>query len=226
MSGRELPRPKTEPVGASANWLEIDRSPHAIQFYAGEDFLLDSLSRFVSTALEGGDSCFVLATPAHLDGLADRLKARGVNTNVAARQGLYGTLDSFHLLEQLMVDGKLSKTRFDEFISEVLMPLKAAVESKRVAVCGELAGLLWAEGKVEAAIELEHCWNELAKDIYVRCFYPVASFSDPGQNELFLKLCAEHASVIPPAKKSAPLADEERLRNLAADVRQLETAGR
>jgi hypothetical protein len=31
----------------------------------------------------------------------------------------------------------------------------------------------------------------------LRCFYPIASFPDPGQNELFLKLCAEHAAVIP-----------------------------
>jgi len=227
MSG--FSRSKRGSVAASGNWLELDRSPHGIQFYSGEGFLLDSLSRFVSTALEAGDSCLILATEAHKDGLAERLKARGVNTDRAAKKGRYVTVDAFQVLAQLIVDGKLSKTRFDSFIREIVLPLNAAAESKmkRVAVGGEIVGLLWAEGKEEAAIELERIWNEVAAQgsYCLRCFYPLASFSDPRQNELFLKLCAEHASVIPYESHSAPIAEEERFAELAARVRQLERAG-
>jgi hypothetical protein len=222
-------RPKRESVAASGNWLELDRSPHGIQFYSGDDFLLDSLSRFVSTALEAGDSCLILATEAHKDGLAERLKARGVNTDRAAKKSRYVTVDAFQVLAQLIVDGKLSKTRFDSFIREIVLPLNAAAESKmkRVAVGGEIVGLLWAEGKEEAAIELERFWNEVAAQgsYCLRCFYPLASFSDPRQNELFLKLCAEHASFIPRESQSAPIAVENRFAELAARVRQLETVG-
>jgi hypothetical protein len=206
-SGSGLPRSQRESAAGSANWLEIDRSPHAVHFYSGEGFLLDSLSRFVSTALEAGDSCFVFVTQAHLDGLAARLKARGVNTELAAKEGRYVRMDAFRVLAQFMVDGRLDKTRFDEFIGKFVSPLKATAESKpqRAAVGGELAGLLWAQGKVEAAIELEHFWNDLATQgcYCLRCFYPIASFSDPRQNELFLKICAEHASVITPERSSA-----------------------
>ena len=227
MSG--FSRSKRGSVAASGNWLELDRSPHGIQFYSGEGFLLDSLSRFVSTALEAGDSCLILATEAHKDGLAERLKARGVNTDRAAKKGRYVTVDAFQVLAQLIVGGKLSKTRFDSFIREIVLPLNAAAESKmkRVAVGGEIVGLLWAEGKEEAAIELERIWNEMAAQgsYCLRCFYPLASFSDPRQNELFLKLCAEHASVIPYESHSAPIAEEERFAELAARVRQLERAG-
>jgi hypothetical protein len=202
---------------AHGNWLELDRSPHAIQFYSGDRFVLDSLSRFVRTALEVGNSCFVLATPVHLNGLAERLKAQGVNTGTAVRKGRYVTLDAFRVLERLTVNGKLDKTLFDKFFREVVMPLKAAAESKpqRVAVCGEVVALLWADGKPEAAIELERYWNEVAEQdsFYLRCFYPVLSFSDPEKNELFLKLCAEHASVIP---------NERKLGNLAARVEEFE----
>jgi len=209
--------PKSESTAAK-NWLELDRSPHAIQFYSGDGFMLDSLSRFVSNALEAGDSCLVLATQAHLEGLAERLKSRGVDTNRAVNKRRYVTVDALQVRARLMVDGKLDRTRFDEFIREVFLPLKAAAEGmvQRVAVCGEVVGLLWADGKAEAAIELERLWNEVAKQgpYYLRCFYQIAFFSDAGQNELFLKLCAEHADVIPL---------ESQLRDVAARAKEFES---
>jgi len=211
--------PTRESATTHVNWLELDRSPHAIQFYSGDGFLLDSLSRFISVALNAGDSCFVLATPEHLDGLAGLLKAQGVDLDRAVKKRRYVAVDALQVLAQLMVDGKLDKTRFDEFIREVFLPLKAAAESKlkRVAVCGEVVGLLWADGKPEAAIELERLWNQVARhgSYCLRCFYPIASFTDRRQNELFLKLCAEHASVIP---------RQGQLRDAAAQVNELESS--
>jgi len=136
-----------------------------------------------------------------MDGIAERLRARGVDTDTAAGKGRYVTVDAVQVLARLTVNGELNRARFDEFIREVFLPLEAAAESspKAVAVCGEAVSLLWAEGKAEAAIELEHFWNEVAERVRcrLRCFYPIASFPDPVQNDLFLKLCAEHATVIP-----------------------------
>lgn len=219
MSTAQFSHLKTASPAAPVNWLQLDRSPHAIQFYSGDHFLLDSLSRFISTALQAGDSCFVLATEAHLNGLEARLKARGVDTNQAVNRRRYVTVDAVQVLARLMVDGKMDRSRFDDFIREVFLPLKAAAESerRRVAICGEVVALLWADGKAEAAIDLERFWNELATQgsYCLRCFYRIASFSDPGQNELFLKLCAEHATAIP---------CDSNLLNLAALVEQFEVS--
>src|ERR1700686_5623680 len=95
-------QPDGESPATDVNWIELDRSPHAIQFYSGDGFLLDSLSRFVSTALEAGDSCFVLATPAHLEGLAERLKARRVDTDGAVKKRRYLAVDALRVLARLM----------------------------------------------------------------------------------------------------------------------------
>jgi hypothetical protein len=200
MSTNRLPNLEIE-SSVSVNWLELDRSPHALQFYSGDDLLLESLARFINTALEADESVFVLATPEHMDGLEERLRTMGADTDAAARKGRYVAVDALQVLARLTVNGELDRARFDEFIREVFLPLEAAAGSKpkAVAVCGEVVSLLWAEGKAEAAIELEHFWNEVAERVRcrLRCFYPVASFPDPVQNELFLKLCAEHAHVIP-----------------------------
>jgi hypothetical protein len=203
---------------ATVNWLELDRSPHALQFYSGDDFLLDSLARFVASALEAAESALVLATQVHRDGLAEQLKMRGIDTDNLVKKGRYATLDAAQTLAQLSVDGKPDVAHFNEFIRSVVVPLKAAAKStpQRVAVCGEIVATIWAEGKAEAAIQLEHLWNELAAQgcYWLRCYYPIASFSDPGQNELFIKLCAEHASVIP---------QDSQLGNVAARVKQFES---
>jgi DcmR-like sensory protein len=215
-------------ISAHVNWLELDRSSHAVQFYSGENFLLDSGARFISTALGAGNSAMLISTQAHRDGIAERLKTLGVDADGAVRKGRYVTVDALQLLAQLVVDGQLSRTRFDEFLHQFMLPLRAAAESERqlVAVFGELVGMLWADGDPEAAIELEHFWNELSSQgsYCLRCLYPIASFSDPAQSELFTKLCAEHVGTIPPDSHLASAAEQNPLGNLATRVRQFENA--
>jgi hypothetical protein len=49
-------------------------SGHVVQFYTDHDALLDSLSRFIGSALVAGEAAVVLATEAHREGLAQRLR--------------------------------------------------------------------------------------------------------------------------------------------------------
>jgi len=219
MTAARAPHPKTESLAAPLNWFELDRSAHSVQFYLDEGFMLDCLSRFISSALGAGDSALIIAPPAHRNGLTERLNQRGVNLAAAEEMGRYVSLDAAQVLSQLMVDGKMNKERFNELVREVVLPLKAAAggDPRLLAGCGQMVQLLWAEGKVEAAVELERFWNELAGQgsYYFRCVFPIASFSDPRHSELFLKLCAQHTSVIPTESYSALPTEEERLRHVA-----------
>src|SRR5260370_28521524 len=109
---------------------------------------MGSVGGFGGSALEAAESVLVLATQVHRDGLAERLKARGVDTDKLVKKGRYVTVDAAQTLAQLTVDGKPDKARFDELIRGVVLPLKAAAESKpqRVAVCGDIVAMLWADG--------------------------------------------------------------------------------
>jgi hypothetical protein len=62
----------------------------------------------------------------------------------------------------------------------------AKVEPARLAACGECAPLLWAQGKADAAIRLEHLWDEIAKR---------ASFQGGVDSRVFEKISAEHSVV-------------------------------
>jgi hypothetical protein len=73
---------------------------------------------------------------------------------------------------------------------------KAGTKHPRVAVCGERAGRLWAEGKTDAAIRLEQLCNELAQqcDIEILCAYP--SPEDRADDQALKAICAEHTAVV------------------------------
>src|ERR1700681_565131 len=74
----------TSPSGTQL--YEHRQDGHVVQFYADDGALLDSLSRFIGTALVAGEAAVVFATQAHRDGLAQRLKTRGFDTESAIQQ--------------------------------------------------------------------------------------------------------------------------------------------
>ena len=46
---------------------------HAVQFYDDDEFLFDTVARFLASGLDAGDRMLVIATPAHREGILRRL---------------------------------------------------------------------------------------------------------------------------------------------------------
>jgi PAS domain S-box-containing protein len=177
------------------------------------------LSRFIGGAIAVGDGAVVIATKAHQDGLAQRLKARGVDTAKAISQGRYVLLDANETLPRFMVNGSVDETRFTNTISDVLTQVRNAADDKdpRVAVFGELVALLWADGKPQEALKVEELWNNLAQkhSFSLLCAYPITGFKNERHIEPFLKMCAQHSSVVPSESYLGLSSVEERLRAIA-----------
>lgn len=70
-------------------------------------------------------------------------------------------------------------------------------EHSRVAMWGECGPLLWAEGKVEAAIRLEQLLNQLATiyEFDLLCAYALSGFHGEEDEHVFQSICAEHSAV-------------------------------
>jgi signal transduction histidine kinase len=203
---------------------------HVVQFYSEDSFLLDELSRFIGTALGNGGAAIVIATKAHREGLGYRLRLRGFDPLVAIQNGRYVPLDAAEILTKFMVGGSPDPGRFREVIGEVIAKASAAAEGNppRISAFGEMVTLLWAEGKAEAAIELEQLWNDIA-EVYsftLRCAYPLSGFNRTEHAEALLKICAQHSSVIPEESYTELHSDEDRSRAIAElqqKARALET---
>jgi signal transduction histidine kinase len=200
------------------SWGDFNSHGHAVQFYTDDTFFLETLSRFIGTALGGGDSAIVVATLGHREGLARILKSRGLDIASAARGGRYVALDAAETLGKFLVDGWPDEALFIETIGGLLTraKLKSGGDERRIAVFGEMVSLLWSEGKLDAALRLEQLWTNLSRThvFSLRCGYPIQGFDRHEHSELFAKICAEHSSVIPNESYTELIGDEERLRNI------------
>lgn len=161
----------------------------------------------------------VVATREHREELANRLKARGLDTARAARQGRYVTLDAAETLSLLMLDGIPDTARFNSLIGGIIQQAKKAAgnENASIAVFGEAVALLWTQGNPEAAIRIEYLWNELARthSFSLRCAYPLKTFSREEDSELFLQVCSQHTHVIPSDNYTGLTSDADRLRKIS-----------
>lgn len=189
---------------------------HLVQFYEDDAFLLDELCPYIGSALGAGDSCVVIATEAHRTELARRLAEFGFDVAIAARQGRYVALDAAETLSKFMLNGLPDPQRFADVVGGVLARSmeSARGDRPRVAAFGEMVALLWADGKPEAAIQLEQLWNDLAHEYSfdLHCAYPMSFFSQAGDGASIEDICATHSHVIPAESYTSLHKEEARLR--------------
>jgi signal transduction histidine kinase len=213
-----------------APWGEHSRDSHGhvVQFYSEDRSLIETLGRFIGSALEAGDAAIVVATKAHRDGLTQQLESRGLDVASAIEEGRYVPLDAAETMAEIMVDRWPDESRFANHIGGVLARARSAAEKvkhsrtsliiePRVVVFGEMVALLWADGKHPSAIRLEQLWNDLGKthSFSLRCAYPMGGFHRQEHGEPFLKICAEHSAVIPGEDYTSLTNEADRLRSIS-----------
>jgi DNA-binding NarL/FixJ family response regulator len=172
---------------------------HDVGFYSDDAGLLDDLTQFIGAALTAGKAVIVVATEPHRDSLLLELQADGLDIGAASEQGRYIALDAAETVSAIMVDDLPDSDKFLRVTGDLIVEaaMAAKVKPARVAVCGECAPFLWAQGKAEAAIQLEHLWDEIAKShsLDVLCAYPLGSFQGGVGSRVFEQICAEHSGV-------------------------------
>jgi DNA-binding NarL/FixJ family response regulator len=174
---------------------------HEVHFYSDDAALLFGFAGFVETALDAGNPVIVVATESHRRGLLETLMARGTDGAAAMEQGLYLSLDVYEALSTFMVDDLADSTRFLRIFGDLLSSSARAAKGKhaRVAACGEFAPTLWAQGKVDAAIQVEHLTDEVAKsgNVDILCGYVLNSLQRDQESHIYERICAEHSAVFP-----------------------------
>jgi len=168
-----------------------------VQFYDSDAFLAASVRDFLVPGLEAGDLVIVAATAPHRACLLAELIDAGVDMDTALESGTYVALDAAETLSRFMVDGSPDPQRFAATVGRFLSQLAAG--GRAVRVFGEMVALLWSEGNVAAAIELERLWSKLADAhaFSLLCAYPMDGFAGDPPSEEFLQVCEMHSHVLP-----------------------------
>lgn len=174
---------------------------HAVQFYADDESLLVGFTRFIEAALKVGNAVVVVATGLHHNHLVQRLQARGLNIGAAIGQGTYIPLNVAETLSTFIVDDLPDPVRFHKVASDLLATAAKAAkgENPRIAACGECAPTLWAQGNADAAVQVEHLWDEITKitNIDILCGYVLSTFQREQESQVYERICAEHSVVYP-----------------------------
>jgi signal transduction histidine kinase len=172
---------------------------HIVQFYDDEDFLCDNVAAFLAAGLAAGEPVVVIATEAHRESFAKRIKLRGGDVERALVSGQLTMLDARSSLGLFMVDGAPDWQRFSAAIGGVIARAVEGSHGKRVRAYGEMVDLLWRDGNRQGAIALERLWNDLAErhSFSLLCAYVMGNFYRASDGDPFAEVCAAHTHVIP-----------------------------
>lgn len=182
---------------------------HAVNFYDHDQELIDLLATYVAEGLVLGSRVVVVATSAHLAALGIALSDRDTTHLVA--------LDAEATLDSFMVDGSPDPGGFLTTVGTIVT--EARSHGAPLRVFGEMVSLLWDEGNVTGAIELESLWNDLLGDLdfSLLCAYPTSSLGSARLADVS-DVCASHAVVVPPASYLAGRTDPELVQSTHSQV--------
>lgn len=170
---------------------------HVVNFYDDESQVSSEIARFVAEGLASGERVIVVATAAHRSAVDEVLVQFGTDAGRARVSGRLVTLDAEETLATFMVDGLPHLDKFDAHVGTLIDA--AAEDGCGVRVFGEMVAVLWQQGNVAGALELETAWNALARQhpFSLMCAYPTTAL-DIGALADANEVCGLHSEVVPP----------------------------
>jgi CheY-like chemotaxis protein len=164
---------------------------HLLHFYGLGEELVEAVVRYFGEGLRRGEAAVVVATKAHADAFADGLRRTGLDPASAEWRGLWTAVDAPELLERILSDGRPDPIKFRALVGDLL---DRAGRFGRVRVYGEMVDLLWRDGRLDAAFQLEDCWAAMlaGKSFTLFCAYEMSLLS-PGLDDAALeRVAASH----------------------------------
>lgn len=176
-------------------WGEISPCEHMVQIYQEDKAFLDALEGFVAGGVRGGEGVVVIATPAHLRSLEERLSAANVDVQLATLEDRYIALSAERTLASFMIDGWPDEYLFERVVTDLLR--RAGKGGRSVRAFGEMVALLWADGHNGATVRLEHLWHRMCQErgFSLFCAYPRIGFTQDAESSI-KEICAAHSKVV------------------------------
>jgi signal transduction histidine kinase len=184
---------------------------HAVQFYESDGFLTGAVADFLAEGIRAGEPVVVIATAAHREAFAGRLRAHGLMVD-----GACVFLDARDTLAEFMAGPLPDAERFHGVLSRVFTRVLAGRAQTSVRAFGEMVDVLWKDGNTEGAIYLEELWNEFAREheLSLLCAYSMGNFVGTAQSARFQAVCDQHSRVLP-AETFTEAGGDARLREIA-----------
>jgi hypothetical protein len=189
--------------------MHAERDDHFVQIYEADDVLVRGVAEYVIHGIKAGETCIVVATPEHREGINQLVAQHAATLGTHAE---YIELDARETVSKFSREG-LDRAGFDEVIGGLI---RNAAKSGPIRVYGEMVALLLADGRPKDALKLEHFWNELRDELSFTlfCAYWAHEVTRSGDADFMEGVCNAHSRVIPHETYTS-LAAEERIKKIA-----------
>ena len=190
---------------------------HAVQVYETDGYLSHRVVELVSSGLAAGARCVVIATASHRKLFAEDLARLGVDVPAVMATGDFLSLDAEATLSEFMVGDVPDAARFESVVGSVVA--RAASGGHKVHAFGEMVDVLWRDGKVEAALELERMWTALGRshDFDLLCAYTMSNLFKTSAGR-FHEICELHEHAHEPESSETKAATDENTRLLIKEI--------
>jgi DNA-binding NarL/FixJ family response regulator len=189
----------SEPLQPPAPGKVDVKCNHEVEFYSDEAGFIAGFTRFIEAALAAGTAVIAVVTESHQKSLLQKLREHGVDIVAAMEQARYVSLDVADMLSTFMVNDLPDPARFLKVASDRIAAAAKASSGAcpRVALCGECAPILWEQGKIDAAMEVEHLCEEIARscDADLLCGYVLSAFQGEEESHIYERIRAKHSAV-------------------------------
>jgi hypothetical protein len=169
---------------------------HVVQFYGHDRELADRVAGFLRDGLESGGAAIVIATPEHRRDFETRLADAGLDLAAARDGGTYLALDASETLREFMTADGLDSAAFDRVVGTLIR--RAGAGGRPVCAYGEMVALLWDDGLVSDAVQLEGMWDELGRRRPFSLFCGYRADSVTGEVDAFAEVCRLHGEIVGP----------------------------
>jgi anti-sigma regulatory factor (Ser/Thr protein kinase) len=179
-------------------------SNHLVGVYDADHDLVAAVAAFLQGALSGAGAAVVIATATHRAAVEANLAARGYRLDALTASGQYIAIDAGDTLARFMRQERPDARKLATVIGGILE--QAGNGPGPVRVFGEMVDLLWNDGNVAAAIELESLWNDLANrhTFALFCGYAMSSLETAGDLSAVKQMCDRHSNVLALSEGSSP----------------------
>ena len=183
------PQPRAEILKA--------KTRHEVAFYGNDEELVNGFSRQIESDLRIGNPVVVIASQPHRAGILQRLAADGIDVEAATAEARYSAWDNIETLSSIMAGDLPDETLCTAAVARVMSTVAKSTDATRVAIVGECAPVLLAQGNVEGAIRLEQLWDQITRNYAADTLCGYVGGTTPQRNSqaVIERICAEHSAV-------------------------------
>jgi hypothetical protein len=180
----------------------VRRGVHAACLYPDDSTLIQALAEFLEAGFALNEVAVVIVTRANRAALEKTLASRGHDVPALKASGRYAAFDAAETLGLFMREGKPDRMLFTSLVHPLFCEF--ARRGSGVRGYGEMVTVLWQEGNIQGAAELESLGSELGQEIAkltpltLLCAYPNSLARRSGFENAKAGVHREHPVVIEP----------------------------